>query len=459
MALLVQRAVQHRRRLRVAVPLLLAPLLFLVSFPVMVMPDTIQVNMDRTGVYTSAAAAKPAYLATVPDAQYATTTTRITGDPGTSFGLGVWGTIARHHYSKDQPWSADGSLIAIDNSGGGASPNIVYLNATTYQPQYVRCANYSRGDDRWHPLPEHAHERINVKGTLLQWFDVTTCTETKHIVLPFSAHYIGQAEGNVSADGRYVALTNSNDTLLYLVDMETGTVGPATDVVTGCGLPSCAVVHSSVSPSARYVLVSYSGDRQAVWDTNLDTLTVTRRVLPANTPECGAYNPALGIVWDLGHADLARNPFDGMADVVVGQRRSSCTTLNGQELGRVVMVNLADGTVTGLTDPANEASVHHISMQATSRPGWAYVGYYRVPGKRFSGEIVAVKLDGSQTVQRFGLTHSSDAPYANEPHAVPSRDGGRVLFASAWDQDCSTCGTTSSIQEYVVISDVAKVTP
>lgn len=412
------------------------------------------VNTDGAAVYKPLVAARPAYLVTsATDARYATTITRIAGNPGTTFAFGgIWGLTARHHYSKDQPWNSDQTLIALDNSDGKATPNIVYLNASTYAVQSVRCPAYSRGDDRWNVTPGHPNERVNVKGTLLQWYDIVTCTETKRMLLPFSAHYIGQAEGNTSADGRYVALSNSDDTRLILVDMHTGTIGPQTDVVTGCGLPSCAMSHSSVSPSGAYVLVSYEGDTHAVWTVDRTTLTVRRRVLAVGTPECSpSYDPALGILLNLGHADMAINPFGSGGDVVVGQRRSGCTTLNGKELGRVVMVNLSDGNVTSLTKPSNEASVHHISMRATGRPGWAYVTYYRVSGKRFSGELVAVKLDGSYAVERLGLTHSSEAPYHNEAHGVPSPDGKQVLFASAWDTDCgSGCGVKTSVQSYAM---------
>jgi len=31
---------------------------------------------------------------------------------------GTWGSDARHHYSKDQPWNSDGTLIALQNGGG-----------------------------------------------------------------------------------------------------------------------------------------------------------------------------------------------------------------------------------------------------------------------------------------------------------------------------------------------------
>jgi hypothetical protein len=64
-----------------------------------------------------------------------------------------------------------------------------------------------------------------------------------------------------------------------------------------------------------------------------------------------------------------------------------------------------------------------------------YVTYSRDPsnaGYRFYGEVVAVRTDGSGSVQRFGHYHSSDSTYDSEAQAVPSPDGRRVLFASDW---------------------------
>src|SRR5207302_87054 len=80
--------------------------------------------------------------------------------------VGTWRSFARHHDSKDQPWSADGSLIALMNRNGG-SPSDLYLDGNTYQPVRGICSNYSISDDRWHPSPAHPHERVAVSGTEL----------------------------------------------------------------------------------------------------------------------------------------------------------------------------------------------------------------------------------------------------------------------------------------------------
>ena len=121
-------------------------------------------------------------------------------------------------------------------------------------------------------------------------------------------------------------------------------------------------------------------------------------------------------------------------------------------LDSVVMVRLRDGRVTSLTEPKNEAASFHISARNFDRPGWVYVSYHPGDGRRFSDEVVAVKMDGSKGVERLAHTHSdAKGLYRAEPHAVPSRDGSRVVFASNWSR-CSgaASGPKADVKAYVV---------
>ena len=90
-------------------------------------------------------------------------------------------------------------------------------------------------------------------------------------------------------------------------------------------------------------------------------------------------------------------------------------------------------------------------MRATGRAGWALVSYFKAPGKRYSDEIVFVRLDGSRTVERLARAHSKTSGcYRCEVHPVASPDGQRVLFASNWASDCTDCGEADEIQAYVI---------
>ena len=68
----------------------------------------------------------------------------------------------------------------------------------------------------------------------------------------------------------------------------------------------------------------------------------------------------------------------------------------------------------------------HLSCRNILRPGWAYVS--TDPSRH--GMVVAVRLDGSGTVELFGHHMSSAANYLKSPMPVPSPDGRRVMFKS-----------------------------
>jgi hypothetical protein len=421
--------------------------------------STTSLVTDENAVFSVPQVPKPAYLTPVTDPTFGIKITRITGDSGTTIPSigGKWGSDARHHYSKDQPWNSDGTLLAEQNSN---SPTQLFLDGNTYQPKYARCSNYNAYEDRWHPSPQHPNERISLKDSILSWFDVVNCAETRRWQLPFAGSI---SEGNTSIDGRYFLIFDT--ARMVIVDMDPQTpldsyasgnkrIGPVYDF-SKCGLSNCQPDWASISPSGKYAIVQYGGDHARVFDVNPKTLALTPRPMPSTSPQCGSnQTAAAGYIYNVGHADMTLNPFDNNEDVIVGQRRSWCaSTVAGQAMGSVVMVRLKDNTVTTLTDPSNEAYSYHVSTRNYDRPGWAYVGYYpQQNGKRFNDEIIAVKLDGSKSVERLAHQHSNSTNcYRCEPHPVPSRDGRRVLWASNWTLNCgSRCGSSSDIKDYVV---------
>jgi len=432
---------------------------------------------NSTAVYTIPQFPKQSYGMPFTYTTFHTRLIRIAAVPGQSFpiesgGSGIWGGNARHHYSKDQPWNSDGTLIAILNEQGSATPNAILLDGDTYQVKYGKCGNYSLGDDRWHPSPLYPHIRINATGSVLQWFDVTICTVVRSWSLPFSTgSAFGSYEGNPSFDGRFAVMCNSDGSKLCVVDMDPQPpfapypykrIGP---VYTGATVSGMGFDWASVSPSGKYCVVAYDSpdtDHLRVFDINSTTLAITPRTMPAGSLECSCHTDVNdGWIYHLGHADMTLNPFDANEDVIIGQIRSGyCPSKNpgGSTFGKVVMVRLRDNTVSTVTTGTNEASPFHISTRNFMRPGWAYVTYWPGSGKRFNDEIIAVKMDGSGKVERLAHTHSNtgaggDIGYYAEPQAVPSLDGRRVIFASNWASNCSpTCGSynTYDIQDYAI---------
>jgi hypothetical protein len=431
---------------------------FWLAFPLL----SLSLATDGNAVFSVPQVPKPAYMAPFTDPKFKTTVDRIAGDPGTAIhfragGTGTWGKDARHHYQSDQAWNSDSTLLMLQNSG---TPSQVILDGTTYQPKYGKCRNYSNYDDRW--LEGRPHERMNVNGKLLEWFDVVACTRTRSWTLPFA--HTNDYEMGPSRDGRFIALGNS--TSAFVVDMDpqpplqtysqgNRRIGPARNV-SDCGLSSgCTIDSINISPSGAYVVIRYAGDYQRVFDVNPATLALTVHRFASGTVECSGRNPANGFILDLGHADMTFNPYSNNDEVIVGQKRSWCpSTINGIAQGHIQMVRLRDGQVKSLTKPANESSSYHISARNFDRPGWVYASYWPSPGRRFDDEIIAVKLDGSYSVERYVHDHTDTSGcYRCESHPVPSRDGERILFASSWSYRAGgASGSQSNPQEYVVSS-------
>jgi len=403
---------------------------------------------------------KPAYLTPIFPEPFHLKVTRITGDSGSRIALrgagsATWGADSRQHYSNDQPWSADGTLLVLQNTG---SPHSLYLDGETYQPVRGPCPDDDSYDDRWHPSLAHAHERIAVNRTsTLSWFDVVTCTQTRNWTLPFRVIGIG---GNPSDDGRFIALSDGKR--FFVVDMDPQPpfvpypdrrIGPPVDFTSDCGLPNgCPANWVSIAPSGKYVVVNYHGDRLRVYDVNPKTLAATPRAMPTVYPNCSG-TAVKGFIYDLGHQDLTMDPFDFNEDVIVGQEHcgNRGKTVAGVLIGGVMMVRLRDGKITALTNPTNEAYPYHVSTRNYDRPGWAYVSYWPAPGRRFNDEIVAVKLDGSGAVERYAHTRTETSEcYRCEAHAVPARGGNRVLWASNWIANGAGARSKWVIQAYIV---------
>jgi hypothetical protein len=425
-------------------------------------------DTDPDAVFNVPKVSKPKYLTPTPDPTFGTEVTRIAGNSKAAIDAvdGRWGRDARQHYSKDEPWNRDQSLILLQNSG---APSDVYLDGTNYEPVGVGCPGFTDGGyGRWHPSPLHPDERIlpGPSGHAVSWFNVVTCTETRHFDLPFSfkANTTGGpfTEGNPTPDGRFAAFAKNNGHV-FVMDMDPQPpyspypdfrVGPRLNV-SKCGLARCSFDWVSMSPSGSQVVVGYNSNAVRVFDVDPETLALTPHAMPpsAHFPGCSG-KAADGYIYELGHADLASNPFDGGQDVLIGQEHcdNHGETIDGVKFGYVVMVRLSDGSVTSLTTPQKEAYPHHISTRNLDRPGWAYVSYYRDPGARFNDEIVALKMDGSGDVERLAHSHTAHAAcYRCEAHAVPSPDGERVMWSSTWSKDCNQgCGSKSNRQAYVV---------
>ncbi len=439
-------------------------------------PGFLPMVTDTVAVFPTPPLSEPLYLLPVIEPTFGTAVTRISGEAGTDVGtLGpMWGQIVRHNYSTQAAWNSASLLLSLDNSGTGLSP--VILNGQTYQPRYAPCPNYRNYDWRWHPTTAHRNEHINVnrEGTELMWFDVTTCTKTRSWPLPIVANYgIGSSKGNPSNDGRYVVV--ANDSQMVVVDMDPQSphapypnqrIGPVY-AIPACSLNAAAPASSpiswvGISPSGKYIDMKFKSvlapgsttcdtlcDLHRIFKVN-DDLSIEIQNMPDTALRCGSFKARPnGWIYPVKHSDMALDPFDDDEDVIMGGR--ACP---GASHGRVLKVRMRDGKVTPLTSPMNEPSFSHGSARNLQRPGWFYITYSSDPSfanRRFQGEVLALKMDGSREVQRFAHYRSTQNPYQAEAHPVPSPDGKRVIVASDWCVGAPTpCPNAGQVHAFVV---------
>jgi hypothetical protein len=379
---------------------------------------------------------RPGYLQSFIDPVFKTKITRITGDPGTAIPTvgGAWGDVTRHNYSKDAAWNTDQSLIALKQVGGASG--ILFLDGESYAPLFTRGS--TPGETRWHPRQPNAMLYVNGSCEVGAW-DVRANTRAPIMRLSgYTGCAFGPYEGNASTDGNMAAAlaTRSSDgrQVAFALDLTAGTKLPDIDVG-AFGVTSVDWV--SISPLGRHVVVNGSITGAVTSGGAYDAT----RVFDLQGKPVGPVWTEYGIPshYDLS-VDVAGN------EVAVGVAK---TGPYGTQ-GRVVMRRLTDGVITVLN---TGGYAMHTSTRNIRRGGRAYVTHgYNSSWPPFRNEIFTVKLDGSQTVERLAHTHARISDYNAEPHAVPSPDGKRVLFASNWE---STSGRP--VQAYVV--DMRNICP
>lgn len=352
------------------------------------------------------AADPPAYLETRTDEDFGSKVTRITGDPGTVIPVidGTWGEVVRHGYSKEAVWNADQSLLLLRRNE--AWPVFLFLDGTTYAPLFGR--NDPPGVEcRWHP--ERPDEMVWVNGDTLGFWNVREHTTEVIATFPgYSDLHIGPWEGNLSVEGKRIALAGTKDgnQIAFAYDIAEKKKYPDLD------LSGVTVDWVSISYSGKFLVVNGrlegdTGDQSQVYD--LDGKKVGKPWLEYGRPS---------------HYDLTVD--ENGEDIAVGVSKSK------PDDGRVIKRRLSDGKVTVLT-PSGYAS--HVSTRNTKRPGWAYATYQQrtKDWPPYVDEVVAIKLDGSMEVQRIAHMHTINVDYLSEAHACPSPDGKRVLWTGSWD--------------------------
>ena len=353
---------------------------------------------------------KPDYLETYVDPVFKTMITRITGDPGTDIQnvKGKWNKIARHGYSKRAAWNCDQSMLLLAKHHG--YPSYLFLDGTTYAPLFGR-NSVPGAETRWHPkMPDIM---VYVKNNVIGYWNVRK--DKAWPVASFEGYselQIGLGEGNLSLDGTMIVVDGrkGRDRIAFAYDLESKRKYP--DLV----LNNVEWIDwISISASGRYIVLHGKIDGN------------NHRNGGDQTQVYALDGNKVGKLWHAygrpSHYDLTID--ENGDDIAVGGSKSK------PDDGRVIKRRLRDGKVTVLT-PGGYAG--HTSTRNLKRLGWAYVTYqHRGPSwAPYWDEVVAVKLDGSLTVERIAHLHTKMIDYLTEAHAVPSPDGNRVLWASSW---------------------------
>jgi Collagen triple helix repeat (20 copies) len=333
----------------------------------------------------------PSYLAPTIDPTWGTKITRISNVNGQA-----------PYYSKTQCWNADGSLLLLSRSWPG-----ILLNGNTYA--VLDSSFHEPAEAHWHPT----NPRIlyGVQSTLIQYMDPLV-DQTFYTLHTFTG-YTGitwSSQGNFSDDGRFAALYGKFTDGTWSIMVFDFTANSVVATKTGFLTAPHALTMSS---SGGYVIVGWTGDgtgtEQGTW----------------------LYSQGLAVIRQMyastGHGDVGYDSA-GHEVWVAGQGSTDPTeTLYTQRLDSVLL--------TPILPNFSAFWYGHISMRATNRPGWAYLSNYNCispAGAKGLDQLVAVKLDGSMTVEVYGFAHHGADVYVNDPFGTPSRDGRRFLFGSEW---------------------------
>lgn len=381
-------------------------------------PSWLRFDKDVVAMST---ASKPGYLARWQDPVFKTWIIRICDDPGKvikNIAGATWGDVAGHHYSSDQAWNCDQTLLYLDkNNGSGASA--LCLNGETYEPLFK--VSGLPTDVRWHNSEPALMNYVS--GSILGTFNPKT--GAKQTIIDFGSQYasltFGGYEGSFSEDGEMVVVMcqYAGQTTGFAYNVKTKEKGKniwASEVSSG----TCDNVR--ISSDGKYIL----------W----------------------GFDPDLLIITDLVGTKITTLPEDYIShfDVITDQAGDACVCgrlnadMGGEKSGRIAKYRLRDGMRTMLSTGGWS---YHTSTRAMKRRRWAVSGAGDEGGSYppYNGEILMHELAGGKTY-RLGHSHVPRAvDYKAETQASHSPDGSRVVFRTAWN---GTGSAPRPVQDYVI---------
>jgi hypothetical protein len=334
--------------------------------------------------------AMPGYLQEVKDPTYDGSITRITNNAG-------W----RNTYARIGAWNADGSRIHLIGYGNRL------LNGRTYEDLG---SVPHLGNPTWSNTNPNVIWNTSNGDNRLKRYDITSGTNsTFHTFGGYTGIDLGPSETTISDNDRYIALIgylSSGGREVFLFDTQSKAV------LFKAGLPA-EPDWAGVSPTGRYVVVSYgpdgSGTAQGYKIYDRDAANPSQPRHLANKTS---------------HSDFARLADGAELLIHLNNGVSAVRLANGQSW--VILSNSAFPN-------------GHVSGKAIDRWGWVYLSnhVYGSMGTPGHDQIVAVKTDGSETVQVFAhartVQPTGSFVYERSTFAVPNRDGTKVIWGGRWN--------------------------
>ncbi len=338
---------------------------------------------------------KPKYLQSVRDTKHGVDYTRIS-DPD-AFEVSSGSGVLLSNYPKIQAWNVDMSLISL-------AFGTYLLDGENYS--IYKKTSTSLYERRWSNVkPDIAYfcsgnqfKKINIETE-----EITTL----HTFQGYKAT-IGPWEGSISADDKYVVITNESGGVpveASLYDIE------ANNVISTKSF-SGDIDWITITPSGNYIVVNDRGNQNMdVYDLNFNYL---------RTVGIGSQHGDFGVDSEGNEVWVQVIPLS--------------------------MARLSDGKYTRLLQPNIGG---HISGRGFNNPGWALVSTDINGEFNYTTQLFEIKLDGSGTIRHFGYARTSCTTYENYPMGSVSRDGKRVIFNSDWKYGTGSGGdAVAYISEY-----------
>jgi hypothetical protein len=346
---------------------------------------------DTTLAYVATPPAPlPGYLAPFTDPTWGTRITRVTSIAG-----------VRNIYSRISAWNCDGTKLLLGfNYPGRMLDGRTYADLGSFNQ--VSGAVWSNTD------PNKLFGVSSASNVLYAQNATTGALTVLHVFTGYATSSIGGWGGISIGDGE----GGVDDTDTYIALMAQTSAG--TQHIITYNLRTDTIVADIAVPNRpNNVQISRRGNYVVVVDTTLGFTRVYPRDLSSSIELYGRGY----------HGD---NALDANGNEIF--------VANNAPL--VKAFRLSDGAATQLLPGATAWEYGHVSGRNISRPGWIYLSVYDntvTSGRTGHDQLVAVKTDGSGTVEVFGFSHHQNIVYGAMPMAVPAPDGRRVLFGSEWD--------------------------